>query len=132
MAWSDLDYETQLKVLDRITYLANSEQEYRLANGLSCAANELKMWCNNYEYAMEDKNFIKDFVDAKPAINEKVSRITNRATVIGISGILATIGCVLGGSLSEKGSIMLTLVSCIIGATLFGVFGLFIAKIKND
>lgn len=132
MAWSDLDYEVQLKVLDRITYLANSEDEFRVANGLTAAANELKMWCNNYEYAVEDKEILQNFVEAKSTIPETVTRLTNRATMIGISGILATVGCVLGGSLSDHQSVELTLVSCIIGATLFGVLGLFIAKVKND
>lgn len=47
MQWNDLDYETQLKVIDRFGDVMLQEKDERLQFAMAAALVELEMWSNS-------------------------------------------------------------------------------------
>lgn len=46
MLWNELDYDDQIKVLDKISSLVEKEKDSIVKSGLVAALNELDIWSN--------------------------------------------------------------------------------------
>lgn len=46
MIWNELDYELQVKVMDRIVELLENEEDGDMQDGLIAAIHELEVWSN--------------------------------------------------------------------------------------
>lgn len=46
MLWNELDYETQVKVIDRIVDLLKNEEDDLMQDGIIAAVHELEVWSN--------------------------------------------------------------------------------------
>lgn len=128
MAWTDLEYETQLKVIDKIRLASEEETDLRTSNGLMLAARELDTWSNNYLYGTSEQESLEEFMLGIDREKYKaVAKAENKARTYAIVGILAPVGTIFGGQLTD-GSKVATLIGALIGCVLFATLGVFIAK----
>jgi hypothetical protein len=47
MIWNELDYTTQMKVIDRIVELLRDEDDDSMQDGIIAAVHELEIWSNS-------------------------------------------------------------------------------------
>lgn len=47
MLWNELDYHTQMKVIDRIVDLLKEENDDLMQDGIIAAVHELEVWSNS-------------------------------------------------------------------------------------
>ena len=55
MLWNELDYETQMKIIDRMISLLQNEDDDLMQDGLMAAVHELETWSNS---PLQDKDII--------------------------------------------------------------------------
>ncbi len=53
MIWNELDYLTQMRVIDRIVELLKNEDDDLMQDGIIAAVHELEIWSNS---PIEDKD----------------------------------------------------------------------------
>lgn len=56
MIWNELDYELQVKVIDRIVDLLKVEDDDDMQDGLIAAVHELEVWSNTPCTVMDNSN----------------------------------------------------------------------------
>lgn len=79
MQWNELDYETQMKILDRIGDLINQEKDVVIQYGIAAAINELEIWSNSpirEVTSLEDMSK-ETFVETKPVSPEFIEALRN-------------------------------------------------------
>jgi hypothetical protein len=70
MQWNEVDYDNQMKVVDRISDLLDKERDPIMLAGIIAAIHELEIWSNSpcivIEYDFDDETpFVAEAVDNK-------------------------------------------------------------------
>jgi hypothetical protein len=133
MPWSNFDYQTQVKVIDKIHLLSEEEDNWRIANALRAAALELEIWSDNHEYG-KDPAILENFVDSgKTPIDTMADSIKeqNHFAQKFVTIIFAVIGAVVGALMINDCHQILLLVGALLGAWIFGLFGHTISSKKK-
>ena len=70
MQWNEIDYDNQMKVVDRIADLLDKEKAPMMRAGIIAAIHELEIWSNSpcltVEYYFDDETpFVAEAVDNK-------------------------------------------------------------------
>ena len=70
MQWNELDYDLQMKVVDRIINLLDKEKDPMMWEGIVAAMHELEIWSNSpcltVEYNFDDETpFVAQATDNK-------------------------------------------------------------------
>ena len=132
MPWSNFDYETQLKVIDKINLLSHEEPNWMVANAIKAASQELEVWCNNRVYA-EEKNVLEDFVETGkilPDTRAAEIKTQNKSAQKFITILFALLGSVIGGLMINTFPEMIVFIGAIVGAIVFATLGSAISKRK--
>jgi hypothetical protein len=76
MIWNELDYETQMKVIDKVVDLLKHEDDALMQDGIMAAVHELEIWSNSpvtnddepyvaqAQFAESEADFLR-FIDRK-------------------------------------------------------------------
>lgn len=130
MPWSNFDYETQLKVIDRIDFLSEQEDNWKVANALKAASQELQMWCNNKVYA-EERIILDDFLRTgetpRDVVAEEIIKDSRNARVF-IALLFAAIGATLGSLMINRCSSFTMIIGAVMGGIAFATIGSAITK----
>jgi hypothetical protein len=70
MLWNELDYETQMKIIDRMISLLQDEDNDLMQDGIMAAVHELETWSNS---PLEDK----DIIDNEPFVAQAQFNLKN-------------------------------------------------------
>lgn len=125
MPWSNFDYQTQVKVIDKIHLLSEQEDNWKVANALRAAAMELEVWSDNREYG-QAKELLEDFVNKgkTPADTVGISiKQHNSFAQKFVTVIFGVIGAVVGALMVNNCQRILLLVGALMGAWIFALFG---------
>lgn len=57
MQWNELDYEMQMKVIERISSLLNKEKNKEVREALIAAIHELEIWSNSPCTELEENRY---------------------------------------------------------------------------
>jgi hypothetical protein len=77
MQWNNIDYDMQMKILDRIGDLILQETDESMQFGIAAAITELEVWSNSpirevghtlEEPPVEQKPILPDFVEAQDPV----------------------------------------------------------------
>jgi hypothetical protein len=133
MPWSNFDYQTQVKVIDKIHLLSEEEDNWRIANALRAAALELETWSDNREYG-KVPSILEDFVDIGKTPVDKVAvsiKEQNKFAQKFVTVIFAVIGAIVGALMINNCHQILLLVGALLGAWIFALFGHTISSKKK-